>query len=120
MIVIKKTFLGMFAVLLLFTCSVMANAQSNTNFYTNSNGVSLTEEQYNYLINYFSESTLYTMTAEQLNFVKNEANLNVETKTVYIRTDEYFDALGNLIDSIETEVSEGEALNYEKEASPFA
>ena len=77
-------FIGLFAILL-SAFSIPVNAQSNTAFYTNANGATLTEEQYNYLIDFFSETTLYTMTAEQLNFVKNETNLTKTTETKYIK-----------------------------------
>ena len=107
-------FIGLFAILL-SAFSIPVNAQSNTAFYTNANGATLTEEQYNYLIDFFSETTLYTMTAEQLNFVKNETNLTKTTETKYIKTDEFYDRTGNLIERVETELSEEEALNYEEE-----
>lgn len=116
----KRILVGIFAMALLFTSFTTVNAQESTDFYTNSYGATLTEEQYNYLINYFSENTLYTMTAEQLNFVKNETDLNMETETKYIRTDEFFDLDGNLIESFETEVTEEEALNYEEDSTTYA
>ena len=112
-------FIGLFAILL-SAFSIPVNAQSNTAFYTNANGATLTEEQYNYLIDFFSETTLYTMTAEQLNFVKNETNLTKTTETKYIKTDEFYDRTGNLIERVETELSEEEALNYEEEPTTYA
>lgn len=60
------------------------------------------------------------LTQEQLNFVKNETNLTKTTETKYIKTDEFYDRTGNLIERVETELSEEEALNYEEEPTTYA
>lgn len=100
---------------------IMVSAQEET-YYTNANGVTLTEEQYSYLSEYFSESTLYSMTEEQLNLIKDDRNLTLTTETKYIRTDEAYDNMGNLLQSVETEVSEEDALNYngQEQITPYA
>ena len=59
----KKIFITLLmAVMVLPT---MVSAQEVT-YYTNANGVTLTEEQYNYLTGYFSENTLYSMTKKHV------------------------------------------------------
>ena len=51
--VIKKiTKTIMFAITLFVTTTGIANAQSNV-YYTNNNGVQMTEEQYNFLLNFY-------------------------------------------------------------------
>ena len=115
----KKIFITLLmAVMVLPT---MVSAQEAT-YYTNANGVTLTEEQYNYLTGYFSENTLYSMTKEQLNLIKDDRNLTITTETKYIRTDEVYDNMGNLLESVETEVSEEDALNYDEQEqiTPYA
>ncbi len=78
-------------VVMLFPIMVLAQGAT---YYTNASGVTLTEEQYNYLIEYFSENTLYSMTEEQLNLIKDDRNLTLTTETKYIRTDEVYDNMG--------------------------
>ena len=115
----KKIFITLLmAVMVLPT---MVSAQEVT-YYTNANGVTLTEEQYNYLTGYFSENTLYSMTKEQLNLIKDDRNLTITTETKYIRTDEVYDNMGNLLESVETEVYEEDALNYDEQEliTPYA
>ncbi len=76
------------------------------------NGAVLTEEQYDRLSQVFSEDTLYTMTPETIDLVKDETNLKKTEKESYIRIDTYYDNDGTLVDQVETEVSEAEALNF--------
>lgn len=96
---------------MLITIPVMVLAQENV-YYTNEKGATLTEEQYNYLIDYFDEDTLYTMTVEQIDLIKDNRNLTVTTETKYVRTDEVYDTTGVLLEVENTEVTEDEALNY--------
>ncbi len=107
----KKNFIIL--LVMLITIPVMVLAQENV-YYTNEKGATLTEEQYNYLIDYFDEDTLYTMTVEQIDLIKDNRNLTVTTETKYVRTDEVYDTTGVLLEVENTEVTEDEALNYEE------
>ena len=115
----KKIFITLLMAVMVLPTMVLAQ---EVTYYTNANGVTLTEEQYNYLTGYFSENTLYSMTEEQLNLIKDDRNLTITTETKYIRTDEVYDNMGNLLELVETEVSEEDALNYDEQEqiTPYA
>lgn len=81
-------------------------------YYTNLNGVSITEEQYNNLSKVFDENTIATMERRQIDYYKNNKNLTKTESVKYVRIDEYFDHENNLTNRIETEVTEKEAMNY--------
>lgn len=56
-------------------------------YYTNSYGVNLTQEQYNKLLSVFSEESIYTMTPETLEIVKNAEYFTKTESEKYIRVD---------------------------------
>lgn len=101
-----------FSTLLTFVFVGGVGAEEITPYYTNSNGATLTEEQYNTLIEVFSENTLYSMSEEQINIIKNETDFDVSTETTYIKTTDTYNILGEYTGSISQEVSENYALNY--------
>lgn len=91
---------------------MMVSASEKKPYYTNLNGAELTEQQYNNLKKAFNDDTIATMTVETINLLKNEQNLSTTVEEKYIRTDEYYDDNGNLIDSIETEVTKSQADSF--------
>ena len=62
--VVRNTFL---LTLSLFLCMGVAKAES---YYTNNNGVSLTEKEYNYVIDFYGEDYLSQMTEENYNWIQ--------------------------------------------------
>jgi hypothetical protein len=87
-------------------------------YYTNLNGATLTEEQYNNLLRVFSEDTIATMTSEAIDLLKDETELSLSSEEKFIRIDEWHDSEGNLINSTETEVSEMIATNFQQPMYP--
>lgn len=109
----KKNFIVLLVTFMIMPAIVFAQ---EIVYYTNEKGATLTEEQYNYLIDFFDEDTLYTMTMEQINLIKDMRDLTATTETKYVRTDEIYDITGNLLDVDNNEVTEEEALNYEEDS----
>lgn len=93
-----------------FSFSANANAEEIP-FYTNLNGATLSESQYNNLRTVFSEDTIATMTVEQIDLIKNETDFNVSKETRYIKTTDHYNFLGEYVDSSNVELTEEEALN---------
>lgn len=81
-------------------------------FYTNMNGVKLTETQYNNLAKAFSNDTIATLTQNMANIFKDDETLASRGYSKYVRVDTLTDFLGNVISTTETEVTEKEALDY--------
>lgn len=79
--------------------------------YTNLNGVKFTEIQYNNLKKAFSEDTISTFTQEGFNLLANDTNLRTSSKISYEKTDIVCDFFGNVVSSINTVVSEKEAVD---------
>lgn len=111
-----------FSALLTFVFVSSVGAEETKPYYTNSNGATLTEEQYNNLIEVFSENTLYSMSKEQIDIIKNETDFDVSTKTTYIKTTDSYNILGEYTGSFSQAVSENYALNYDpsKEIMPMS
>ena len=81
-------------------------------YYTNLNGVSITKTQYDNLSKVFDENTIATMERKQIDYYKNIEGLTKTEREKYVKIDEYFDENGKLINRLETEVTEEEAMNY--------
>lgn len=109
----KSIIMFLVVVALIFPSSIFAKENSQI-FYTNMNGVELTEEQYLNLSKVFDENTIATLTQQQIDYHKNNSNLRKVENTRYIKTDDFYDLNGNLINSIETVVNENEALSFVK------
>lgn len=118
----KTLGLTLFSAAILLSYTMVVNAAETEAFYINARGAILTEEQYNRLSLVFNEETLNSMTSETLDMLKNETDLQTTETVKYIRTDQYFDRYGNLVDSYDTEVTESTALNYREELEivPYA
>jgi hypothetical protein len=111
--------IGILYLILTFAVLLQVNAQPKNEinktlpFYVNMNGVELTEVQYSNLSKLFDESTLKTLTKEQLDLFASDPTLQRGPEySQYIRTDMFLDYFGNIISSIHTEVTEQEALDY--------
>ncbi len=99
------------SILIVFGFSINVGAEENP-FYTNLNGATLTESQYNNLRTVFSENTIATMTVEQIDLIKNETDFNVSNETHYIKTIDYYEN-NKYRNSVSSEVTEYYALNYD-------
>lgn len=110
---IKKIAIILLIATMFFPNTIFAK-ENNQTYYTNMNGVELTEKQYSNLSKVFDENTIATLTEQQVNYYKNNSNLAKIENTKYIRTDDFYDNNGNLISSKDTIVTENDALNYIK------
>lgn len=106
----KKILISILMTMMILPTGVYA--QETEPYYTNINGATLTEVQYTRLREVFSEDTIYTMTVDAINLLKDETQFRTTEEVKYIRIDDYYDRSGNYIDTIETEVTEKEALNF--------
>lgn len=82
------------------------NAKEKNFFYQTAQGVKLTEVQYNNLSKVFDEDTIYTMSAELIDSLKDNENLKMQSTEKYIRMDEYYDSDGNVISVKNKEIDE--------------
>lgn len=78
-------------------------------YYTNLNGVEMTEKEYNNLRKIYTEDTIATLEKAAVDAFKNEENLTVTKSEKYIQIDEYLDRDGNVIASDQKEVTKEEA-----------
>lgn len=103
--------ISLFSMSLLFSGGMTVNAESTQPYFENVNGATLTEEQFNRLSKFFSIDTLNSMTAESIDMLKDETDLKSAETIKYIKTDEYYDRDGNLVNRSSEEISEEEAIN---------
>lgn len=94
-----------------FASPMITSAKENI-YYTNLQGVELTETQYNHLKNFFDEDTIATLNQKTINYYKDELNLSKAENEKYIKTEEFFDSNGNIIKTINKEVTEQEAKEF--------
>ena len=81
-------------------------------FYTNLNGVELTETQYNNLIKALDEDTIATLTQDMADILKDDTKLVSNKYSKYIKIDNIVDKYGNILFTTETEVTKEEAMNF--------
>ena len=94
---IKK--IVMIVVLAILIAPALVSAKTNETYFKTESGYGITEEQYNNLIKVFSRDTIYTMDKSVVDLYKDNKNLTKSEKEIYVRTDEYFDENGNVINS---------------------
>lgn len=96
-------------VLLLTLVSPIVTSAEGKIYYTNLRGVELTETQYNNLKRVFDENTIATLDQKTIDYYKDEEKLSKSENEKYIKTEEYLDSTGKIIDTINTEVTKQEA-----------
>lgn len=104
------------ALILVGTITVNAASQNENQskpYYTNLNSVKMTKTQYDNLSRAFNEDTIATLTKDMVDTLANDATLKTSSTTKYIRVDTIVDIFGNVIDVIEEEVTEAEAIEFE-------
>lgn len=98
----------MFAITLFVTTTGIANAQSNV-YYTNNNGVQMTEEQYNFLLNFYDVNQISVMTQKRFDIKIN--SYDHSSTTFYSVDTVVYDNNGNVLNVFSTQVdSEEEAI----------
>lgn len=110
----KKIKILMIALLTFLAVQQTINAQE-TVFYTNNNGVHITESQYNFLLNFYNSQEIENMTYERFNNEMNRQLNLAQTSEKYIKTITYYDENGSS-ESYEIEVTEDE---YNNPISPY-
>lgn len=107
---IKK--IVMVAVLAILLAPALVSAKMNEIYFKTESGYGITKEQYNNLIKVFSRDTIYTLENSVIDLYKDIDNLTKTENVKYIRTDDYLDAAGNIISTIESEVTKDEAETF--------
>ena len=102
----------MIVVLAILIAPALVSAKTNETYFKTESGYGITEEQYNNLIKVFSRDTIYTMDKSVVDLYKDNKNLTKSEKEIYVRTDEYFDENGNVISSVDKEVSKEVAESF--------
>ncbi len=87
-------------------------------FFTNMNGVELTEEEYNNLLKGFSPDTINTMDKEMIDGIKDSKHFYVAEDKKYIKTTEVF-LEDKLVDTFDEEITEEEFENSDSEETPL-
>lgn len=105
--------------LFIFTLCVttMITVNAETTYYTNKNGIEMTKEQYNKLLENNPTTYIENMTQEDFNF---EISSDIEylgESTKYIKDTYLTDGLGNVLGTISEEVTEEEYENYDTSVS---
>lgn len=101
----KKIMLSILFVLALLP--TVCNAE--TIYYTNENGVELTKNEYETLLNFFNENQIKSMSSSKIDKYKNMKMVGVET--VYEKTMTYYNAEGKAEETISAEVTRQEYEN---------
>lgn len=86
-----------------------------TPYFTNMNGVELTEEQYNNLLKGFSYDTINTMSEEMIDFLKYDTNIQKTSTTKYVKVSTRY-VNNEAISTSEEEVSRKEFDNSPKKS----
>lgn len=105
---IKILYFGL-ALFILGTMQVNA-LEKEEYYFTNTNGVYLTEEQYNNLSETFSFDTINSMSFEMIEKVKNDHNLKKVVETKYIES-EIFYLNGKVLTTIDNDITKKEYDN---------
>lgn len=103
----KKIFLIVTTMILSISFANNVNADEK-DYYVNNNNVNMTKEQYNQLLETFSEESISVMSQEQFN---HEIEMNYTTlkkNDVFMKMDINYDKYGKVLDIIKTEISEEE------------
>lgn len=106
----KKIILTIMMIMVTLPTIVFAREDS---YYTNLNGAKLTKEQYDRLVDVFGENTVATMTVSAIDILKNETEFDTMEENIYVKIDNYYDFMGRLQKTIETEVSQAEWEDFE-------
>ncbi|MFA9399093.1 MAG: hypothetical protein ACERKV_12635 [Clostridiaceae bacterium] len=110
----KGLIIFLFVVLTIMPTTVYAG-NNEFIYYTNSNGVELTKQQYSNLLRGFDVDIINSMTQEMIDLYKNDGELNNYCENeAYILSDETYDVSGNLKSVKETKLTEKQAKEYLK------
>jgi hypothetical protein len=105
-----------FALAIAFMCTTTvfaSNARYSQPYYTNLNGVELTQQQYNNLARVFDEDTIATLTQDMADILADDTTLQTRSSTQYVKVETVVDIFGNEVSYSEEEVTEEEALEFE-------
>lgn len=108
----------MLAITLFITSTGIVNAQSNI-YYTNNNGVQMTEEQYNFLLNFYDANQISVMTQKRFDIKVN--SYDHSSITFYTVDTVVYDSNGNVLNTFSTQVdNEEEAIEMMEQQNSIA
>lgn len=103
----KKFFISILFILTMFVVINAVNAKSLT-FYTNNNGINMTEEQYNILEGYYSKEVIENMPQDQFNNALEVDYSKTREVVHYVKTMMLVDGNGNVIKQYDVDVTKAE------------
>lgn len=106
----KRIILNLMAITTILTAcyTTTVQAEEGNAYYTNNNGVEMTQEQYEMLLEYYSEPYIAAMSEEQ--FLRETASpqTKVDEKTIYVETKSFINTRGEIVSTEENLITEEE------------
>lgn len=115
----KKVVLKLIACTALLVICQITNVNAEEIYYTNSNGVAMTYEQYQTLLEHYSEPIIAAMPEEQFILETSGTQTKVQSETVYIETKSFVNTRGEITSTEERIITKEEydAINPNMKAS---
>jgi len=104
----KKAVLKLMTIFTLLTVCQITNVNAEEIYYTNDKNVSMTYEQYQMLLEYFSESQIAIMSEEQFQLEITSEHIPVQKETIYIETKSFINNRGEISSTEERIITEEE------------
>ncbi len=104
----KKTILKLTAVIALFTVCKITTVNAEEIYYTNENGIAITQEQYQMLSEAFTENEIATMPEKQFILETENPKIKVNEETIYVETRTFVNTRGEITETQETLLTEEE------------
>ena len=115
----KKVVLKLIASIALLTVCQVTNVNAEEIYYTNNKGVAMTYEQYQILLEYYSEPEIAVMSEEQFLLETSSEQTKIYSETIYVETKTFVNTRGEITNTEEREISEEEynSINPNAKAS---
>ena len=91
--------------ILIFFCFVRETSALEKTKEIDINGILITKEQYENLINRFDPEDIMSLDKKTINLYKNKKQINTEVEEIYIKEDYFYDSYKNLMLMNETKIS---------------
>ena len=91
--------------MIMITILPYAVSAKTNQYYVNSDGGTLTKDEYEYMLKHFSERTISSMTKEMIDLLKGN-DMTTTVEETYVKTSYITDASGNIISTEDKEYTE--------------
>lgn len=102
--------------MIMITILPYAVSAKTNQYYVNSDGGTLTKDEYEYMLKHFSERTISSMTKEMIDLLKGN-DMTTTVEETYVKTSYITDASGNIISTEDKEYTEEQYQEYMEEKS---